>query len=93
MPHIIPASALGKGGFTAPSDRIVLGGIGVGSMGQGDMRSFGRLNGIQYVSVCDVDANHYNKAKGMVDNHYGNKRIGVSSEFYHSSGHEIFQLF
>ena len=29
MPTIIPASALGKNGSVAPSNRIVLGGIGV----------------------------------------------------------------
>ena len=81
MPHIIPSSALGRGVYTAPSDRIIMGGIGVGSMGQGDMRSFGKLKGIQYVSVCDVDANHYNKAKGMVDNHYGNNDCTVYKDY------------
>ena len=31
MPTIIPASALGRGGAVAPSERIVLGGIGLGA--------------------------------------------------------------
>ena len=30
MPTIIPASALGRGGAVAPSERIVLGAIGIG---------------------------------------------------------------
>ncbi|NJK98001.1 MAG: twin-arginine translocation signal domain-containing protein, partial [Bacteroidales bacterium] len=34
LPQIIPASALGLNGKTPPSDRIVIGGIGVGSQGK-----------------------------------------------------------
>ncbi len=32
FPAIIPASALGRGGAIAPSERIVMGGIGMGQM-------------------------------------------------------------
>ena len=35
LPTIIPASALGKGGVLAPSERIVFGCIGVGSQMRG----------------------------------------------------------
>ena len=34
MPTIIPSSALGLGGAVAPSERIVLGGIGIGGRGR-----------------------------------------------------------
>ena len=40
LPQIIPSSALGLNGKTPPSDRIVMGAIGVGSMGQGNMSTF-----------------------------------------------------
>ena len=40
MPTYIPASALGKNGKVAPSNRIVLGGIGVGRRGQKVLDSF-----------------------------------------------------
>ena len=33
LPNIIPSSALGLGGSTPPSDRIVMGAIGTGSQG------------------------------------------------------------
>ena len=33
LPYYIPASALGRGGAVAPSERIVMGGIGVGGRG------------------------------------------------------------
>ena len=32
IPYFIPAAALGKDGKTAPSDRIVMAGIGIGSI-------------------------------------------------------------
>jgi hypothetical protein len=32
-PYVVPASALGRGGRVAPSERILLGGIGIGSRG------------------------------------------------------------
>ena len=40
FPTIVPSSALGRDGYVAPSDKIVLGAIGVGRQGSGDMRGF-----------------------------------------------------
>ena len=37
LPTIIPASAIGKNGYVAASERIVMGFIGVGSQGIGNM--------------------------------------------------------
>jgi predicted dehydrogenase len=68
LPNIIPASALGKGGSTPPSDRIVIGAIGTGSQGMSNMRDFLELKDPpRFVAVCDVDALHLAKAKQMVD--------------------------
>ena len=36
-PTIVPASALGRGGAVAPSERIVLGAIGIGARGEFDL--------------------------------------------------------
>ena len=36
-PLIVPSTALGRAGAIAPSNRIVMGAIGVGSKGQGDL--------------------------------------------------------
>jgi len=54
-PMIIPASALGKDGTVAPSDRIVFGCIGVGGQGQHNMRAFINEPDTQIVALCDVD--------------------------------------
>ena len=37
MPTIVPASALGRGGAVAPSERITLGAIGIGNRGEFDL--------------------------------------------------------
>jgi predicted dehydrogenase len=67
LPTIIPASACGADGFVAPSNRLVFGAIGVGSMGRGDVRVYMREPEVQFVAVCDVDKAHRDGAKAMVD--------------------------
>ena len=37
LPYYIPASALGRNGAVAPSERIVMGGIGIGGRGSYDL--------------------------------------------------------
>ncbi|MCC6489587.1 MAG: Gfo/Idh/MocA family oxidoreductase [Candidatus Hydrogenedentes bacterium] len=63
-PMIVPASALGLGGRLAPSDRIVMGVIGVGGQGDRDMRSLMGLPDVQMVAVCDVDSGSENYERG-----------------------------
>lgn len=73
IPTLVKASALGRNGSVAASDRIVMGGIGVGSMGTGDMKNFLNNAGVQYVAVCDVDTTHSAKALGLIAGTNGNK--------------------
>ena len=53
-PCVITTSALGAGGRLAASERIVMGGIGIGNMGSGDQNAFLNRADVQYVAVCDV---------------------------------------
>lgn len=73
VPQIIPASAFGKNGTVAPSDRILMGGIGIGGMGTGDMKNFLSKKEVQYVAVCDIDKSHRDKAVDLVNKQYGNE--------------------
>jgi predicted dehydrogenase len=74
LPHIIPASAMGLGGKTPPSDRIVMGLIGAGSQGNSDMRDFMRLKDqVRFVALCDVDSKRLSETKDFVDNKYKKK--------------------
>ena len=55
FPVIVPASALGRGGRVAPSNRITLGVIGTGNQGFNDINSFLKDERVQIVAVCDVN--------------------------------------
>ncbi|MBW8014880.1 MAG: Gfo/Idh/MocA family oxidoreductase [Planctomycetes bacterium] len=72
FPYLIPSAAMGKAGTVAPSNRIVMGAIGTGSMGTGDLRGFLGKKEVQFVAVCDVDSVHMANAKKHVDDKYGN---------------------
>jgi len=63
-PQIVPASARGAEGRPAPSDRILMGCIGLGGQGDRDMRSFLGHAEVQVVALCDVDAGSRNYEQG-----------------------------
>ena len=52
---IIPRHVLGGPGFTAPSDKLVVAGIGVGGKGQSDIWSFHQTGKADIAFLCDVD--------------------------------------
>ncbi len=58
---IVPRHVLGGNGFTAPSDQLTKGIIGVGGMGVNHME----YEGTRLLAVCDVDKLHLNKAIAM----------------------------
>jgi len=55
FPSIVPSNVLGA---EAPSNQIVMGAIGVGSMGTGDLNGFLSKGEVRVVAVCDVDQEH-----------------------------------
>jgi len=73
LPCFIPARALGWDGAVAPSERIVLGGIGLGPRGQYDLSMILPEKDVQFVAVCDVQRSRRERVKQMADEHYGNK--------------------
>ncbi|MHC4647377.1 MAG: Gfo/Idh/MocA family protein, partial [Planctomycetota bacterium] len=73
FPYVAPSSALGKAGAVAPSNRIVVGCIGVGGRGSGVMRGFLQQETARVVAVCDVKTNVRARARDYVDEHYGGK--------------------
>ena len=72
MPAIIPASALGKNGKVAPSNRIVLGGIGLGPRGRKVLDGFFAQNDCQFVAIADPQKERRDLIKEKTDQHYGN---------------------
>jgi hypothetical protein len=77
LPYFIPATALGRGGAVAPSERIVMGGIGLGGRGSYDLSVMLTMPDVQWVAVCDVLKERREAAKKLVDGNQGNKDCAV----------------
>ena len=77
LPYYIPASSLGRDGTVAPSERIVMGGIGLGGRGSYDLGYMLTESDVQWVAVCDVVKSKRDAAKNAVDGKYGNKDCAV----------------
>ena len=82
LPQIIPAKVLGRDGAVAPSERIVLGGIGLGPRGRYDLSVMLPEKEIQFVAVCDVQRNRREQVKKMVDDYYGNMDCVVYRDMF-----------
>ena len=83
-PTIIPSSALGKDGAVAPSERIVLGGIGIGNRGTYDLGCFLEQKDVQFVAVCDVKEARRQAVKKTVDRRYGNQELRIAIAIFAS---------
>jgi hypothetical protein len=81
LPYLVPGAALGKDGATPASDRIVMGGIGIGRMGRGDQRAFLGRKDVQYVAACDVRKTHRDYAVGEPNKRYKNKDCKGYNDF------------
>lgn len=77
---IVPRHVLGGPGYIAPSDKINLAIIGVGSQGTHDMKEFLNIPDVQVTAVCDVfdefkiwgtQTVGRKPAKQLVEKHYG----------------------
>jgi GFO/IDH/MocA oxidoreductase family protein len=78
-PCLIPASALGRSGAMAPSERITMGFIGVGTQGGGHLLGgawtyvaggYAGRKEVQVLAVCDVWQDRRERACQRVNDHY-----------------------
>jgi len=93
FPTIIPASALGATGRPAPSNRLNMACIGLGTQGMANMGSFLGKREVQIVAVCDVNrfGNTYGYSnsspggrehgKATVEKSYGTKGCAMYEDF------------
>jgi predicted dehydrogenase len=81
FPTIVRASALGRNGALAPSDRIVMAGVGFGMQGGSNMRTFLQKSEVQWVAVCDLDKNHLAETRDAVNKHYGNTDCATYGDY------------
>ncbi len=80
-PQIVPSSVLGRDGSVPPSERIVLGGIGIGNRGTYDLGCFFEQPDVEFVAVCDVKAARREMIKKMTDTKYGNQNCATYRDF------------
>lgn len=71
VPTFIPASALGRDGHVAPSNRITLGAIGIGPRGRQVLSCFLKEKDVQFVAVADVQADRRETVRRMATRVYG----------------------
>jgi predicted dehydrogenase len=80
-PSVITSTALGNADVPAASERIVMGGIGIGNMGRGDQGAFLGRSDVQYVAVSDVRKGVREGAKGKVDEKNKNTDCQAYNDF------------
>lgn len=81
LPYFVPSSVLGRNRGIAPSDRITLGCIGVGGMGTGNLNGFLNKSEVQVLAICDVDSNHRENAKRLVNQKYGTTECDTYNDY------------
>jgi predicted dehydrogenase len=96
FPAIIPGSALGLNGATAPSRRTTLGLIGCGGRANDVVKNFLNDSRVQVLAVCDVEreSTRYNKnitrktgalgrepMRRMIDAHYAGATCAAHEDF------------
>jgi 3-hydroxyisobutyrate dehydrogenase-like beta-hydroxyacid dehydrogenase len=72
-PLIIPSTAFGA------NDKIALGAIGVGNMGNSDLDQL--IGRTQVVAVCDIDSRHREQTQKKVNDRYGGKGCEAYKDF------------
>lgn len=81
VPTIIPSSALGRDGAVAPSERIVVGGIGIGNRGTYDLGCFLEQKDVQFAAVCDIKQARRLAIKKLVDERHGTQKCDMYRDF------------
>ena len=71
-PMIVPSLVLGqRAGVVAPSDKVVMGAIGIGSRGAHDLSKILANPAARFVAICDVRNERRETVKSIADKQYG----------------------
>jgi len=80
-PTIIPAAARGAVDTPAPSEKIILGVIGIGPRATYDLTPMLGMPDVLCVAIADVQASRREAGKAMVDKEYGNDSCVIMRDF------------
>ncbi len=78
FPAIIPSRAYGAAGGVAPSNRLAIGMIGMGTMNRGHLANALRHPAVQVVALADVESTRLEACKAQVEKVYGDISSGGS---------------
>lgn len=81
FPGFITTTVFGRSGNIAPSEKIVLGIIGLGNRGTSLMHEYLNHKDVRVTAICDVYESQRQKAKEIVDEYYGNKDCVTYNDF------------
>src|ERR1035437_10279983 len=81
LPAVVPVSVLGEEGRPAPSNRITVGCIGLGGMGNGNLDGFLGDPRCQVLAIDDVDRNACENACKRVNTQYSNQDCAGYKDF------------
>ena len=80
-PLVIPSSALGRDGAVAPSETIILGGIGIRNRGGYVLSTMLPLPDVRFAAIADVRADRRTAVKAMADQQNGDERCDTYRDF------------
>ncbi|HEY3860661.1 MAG TPA: Gfo/Idh/MocA family oxidoreductase [Verrucomicrobiae bacterium] len=81
FPTIIPASALGRDGRPAPSERVTMGVVGWGMQAPGNTKEFLNFKDVQVVATCNIDKHHLKQSVDVINGHYKNKSVKTYHDY------------
>ena len=87
-PMIIPSSVLGKNGQVAPSNKIVVGGIGLGPRGRQVMDCFLRQPDVKFVTIADPQQERREIIKRLADRAYENTDCTTTPDMFEVYGRD-----
>ncbi len=80
VPLIVPGRVLGLNGAVPPSEKIVMGGLGIGNRGSDDLRWMLPEPDVIFVADCDPQRTRREAVKKIVDAKYGNTDFKLYSD-------------
>jgi predicted dehydrogenase len=81
FPYIVPSRALGRDGAVPPSDRVTVGSIGVGNMGQAHLRHFIYQPEVQLIAASDPNRWRREQAQHLVNGEYNQQVCAAYNDF------------
>jgi hypothetical protein len=72
-PMVVPGAVVGRDGGVPPSERVILGGVGIGNRGSYVLGCFLHEPDVRFVAIADVKAARREAVKKRADDTYGDK--------------------